>query len=463
MAKILLRSGSLDDYQAVGENGQSVFDSALQIRETLRLRKQQALVDCLAIPQINDDGDRVDWYAPFPGSVRGWAAADSDTRERALKSLEKTIAGALTLSKRCMQSDKAAQVRFGALLAKALQFPGSNHVYLVDDRAVITFWGFVNLNEGVADDVLACLAIEEPEEPAILAEPEPAAPEPVTITLSEPDAPLLAPAPPPTPAPSPVPAATPSVGEPLVYTPYPVNPAPAAAPQPAVTPAPQPAPAARKKSVPLWALPVAAVVVAAVAVPAVWVAMNPAPTAVAAVEPAPVTPVAIAPAPVKEAPALTASLPLHPAKFTPAVTPVVEAPPAPVVIEPPPKDALVMDADQVRNGSTKFLNGNWRVDVDFRDPVSGKVPALRYQVTNNKGQTTVTLRGKVTCKAEVFSGLHSDGTLMIKTRGAARCSDGARYNVPEIACKATENNAAQCTGQYDEKTVVPVTFKKVSA
>nr|WP_051390674.1 SrfA family protein [Siccibacter turicensis] len=276
MAKILLRSGSLDDYQAVGENGQSVFDSALQIRETLRLRKQQALVDCLAIPQINDDGDRVDWYAPFPGSVRGWAAADSDTRERALKSLEKTIAGALTLSKRCMQSDKAAQVRFGALLAKALQFPGSNHVYLVDDRAVITFWGFVNLNEGVADDVLACLAIEEPEEPAILAEPEPVAPEPVTITLSEPDAPLLAPAPPPIPVPSPVPAAAPSVGEPLVYTPYPVNPAPAAAPQPAVTPAPQPAPAARKKSVPLWALPVAAVVVAAVAVPAVWVAMKPA-------------------------------------------------------------------------------------------------------------------------------------------------------------------------------------------
>lgn len=64
MAKTLLRSGNLDDYQAVGGGGQAVFDSALQIRETLRLRKQQAMVDCLAIPQINDSGDRVDWYSP---------------------------------------------------------------------------------------------------------------------------------------------------------------------------------------------------------------------------------------------------------------------------------------------------------------------------------------------------------------------------------------------------------------
>ena len=40
MTKTLLRSGSLDDFQAVGGGGQAVFDSALQIRETLRLRKR---------------------------------------------------------------------------------------------------------------------------------------------------------------------------------------------------------------------------------------------------------------------------------------------------------------------------------------------------------------------------------------------------------------------------------------
>ncbi|ELQ6065456.1 hypothetical protein R2240_004218, partial [Cronobacter sakazakii] len=66
MAKILLRSGDLDDFQSVGENGQAVFESALQIRETLRLRKQP-LVELLAIPQLNEEGDRVDWYSPVSG------------------------------------------------------------------------------------------------------------------------------------------------------------------------------------------------------------------------------------------------------------------------------------------------------------------------------------------------------------------------------------------------------------
>ncbi|MWL74710.1 ssrAB-activated protein, partial [Escherichia coli] len=75
MAKTLLRSGNLDDFQAVGGGGQAVFESALQIREALRLRKQQSIVDCLAIPQVNDEGDRVDWYAPVEGSVSSWKAA----------------------------------------------------------------------------------------------------------------------------------------------------------------------------------------------------------------------------------------------------------------------------------------------------------------------------------------------------------------------------------------------------
>ncbi|WP_435946157.1 hypothetical protein [Dryocola sp. BD586] len=64
MSKILLRSGYCDNFLALGENGQSIFDSARQIRETLRLRKQSLLADCLAIPQPDDSGDKVDWYAP---------------------------------------------------------------------------------------------------------------------------------------------------------------------------------------------------------------------------------------------------------------------------------------------------------------------------------------------------------------------------------------------------------------
>jgi hypothetical protein len=63
---MFLCSDRLDKYQSMGENGQAVHISALQLRETLRLRKQSAVADTLAIPQVNEHGDRIDWYAPPP-------------------------------------------------------------------------------------------------------------------------------------------------------------------------------------------------------------------------------------------------------------------------------------------------------------------------------------------------------------------------------------------------------------
>lgn len=455
MAKILLRSGFLDDFQGVGENGQAVFDSALQIRETLRLRKQP-LEACLAIPQLNDDGDRVDWYAPVTGEVMSWAAADEEERRRARRLLESAVASARALSQRCLQSDKTAQQLFGALLAKALQFPAANHIYLVDGKPVITFWGFVNLNQSVRDDVLDCLAEEEREPEIVMlpAEPEDE-PEPARIVLSEPDAPLLA-APPAPAAPQPTPAA-PFIAEPAAAEPAPVA-------------AAAPAPVRQRRT--LWLLPLAAAVALAIGAPAGWKLLHTDSAVKPAVSVADIKAVEIAPAPVKTAdtpapvkaapapvqPQPTAALPLAQAQ----ITPPVEAPKPEAAPAEPPKALMVMDPGQVKAGSTHFLNGIWRVTVDVNDPVTGRPPALRYELKDNKGTVRIT-RGGVSCRAELYAGLHQSGTLMIKSRGNARCSDGTRYPVPEVACKAGEQDVAQCTGRYDEKTVLPLTFKKVSA
>lgn len=230
MAKTLLRSGNLDDFQAVGGGGQAVFESALQIREALRLRKQQAIVDCLAIPQVNDGGDRVDWYSPVEGTVSSWKAADEDDRYRALRYLENTLTSVESLSKKCLQSPKTAQQLFGSLLSKAFQFPGENFVFLVDGKPVICFWGFVNLNENARDDVLDCLReslVTEPE-PVVINEPEPEPePEPApVVTFEQADAPLI------------TPVTTVRITDDELYTPEPVrmNAAP-----------PEPAPAAIQK------------------------------------------------------------------------------------------------------------------------------------------------------------------------------------------------------------------------
>jgi hypothetical protein len=464
VAKTLLRSGDLDDYQAVGGGGQAVFDSALQIREALRLRKQQAIVDCLAIPQVNDEGDRVDWYAPIPGEVTSWKAADEETRFRALRYLESTLDSAASLSRKCMQSDKTAQQLFGSLLAKALQFPGENHVFLVDGKPVIAFWGFVNLNESAREDVLACLhqidipepIVEEaPEEEQL--EAETTDEEPVKVTLSQPDEPLIS---------IPVNVA-PIVSEPAPPAAEPeakMADAPAAEPAAAVTPPP----VKRTRRIPMWSLPVAALVVVAVAAPMLWSSQpsssEPAPTA--QVEPEETAPAIASATP--PLPQLVAVLPLRQAEFV--APPKKEEPKPdnvkkdePVEIAVIPKDALVMEANEMKAGTTRFLNGDWRVLIDVKDPVTGKAPALRYQIQNNKGTARLVQSSKVTCRADIYSGLHKTGELMIKSRSNARCTDGTRYPLPEITCKAGTHDVAECTARYDSNTVVPLTFKKTGA
>ena len=435
MAKTLLRSGNLDDYQAVGGGGQAVFDSALQIRETLRLRKQQAMVDCLAIPQINDSGDRVDWYSPIEGKAVAWKAADEEARFRALRYLGSTLENAATLSRKSLQSGKTSLQLFGSLLEKAIQFPGENHVFLVDGKPVITFWGFVNLNENPRDDVLDCLRIADVPPVVTVAEPEQEEEIAPEITFAEADAPLLTPV-----------VDLPKPTEPEPQPPVIVN-------EPEVT-----APPLQEKPIrrlPLWSLPVAAVIIAAIVGPLLWKQQTTQPVpAAAAVE---VAKIDMAPLP-----ALTSALPLHRAEVTPAVKKEKPAE-GPVVIAAIPKDALVMDANQMKAGTTRFLNGNWRVMVDVKDPVSGKAPSLRYQIQANKGTARVVHGDNIVCRAEIFSGLHQSGELMIKSRGNARCTDGSRYPMPEITCKAGTNDVAACTARYDDHAEIPLTIKKIGA
>lgn len=435
MAKTLLRSGNLDDYQAVGGGGQAVFDSALQIRETLRLRKQQAMVDCLAIPQINDNGDRVDWYSPVEGKAVAWKTADEEARFRALRYLGSTLENAAALSRKSLQSGKTSLQLFGSLLEKAIQFPGENHVFLVDGKPVITFWGFVNLNENPRDDVLDCLRLADIPPVVTVTEPDPKEETSPEITFTEADAPLLTP---------------------IVEPPKPVEPEPqplVMINEPEVTPPPVQVKPARR--LPLWSLPVAAVIIAAIVGPLLWKqhAVIPTPS---------VAPIAVAKADMTPLPELISALPLHRAEVIPAAK--KEKPDAgPVVIAAIPKDALVMDASQMKAGTTRFLNGNWRIIVDVKDPVSGKAPSLRYQIQTNKGTARVVHGDNIVCRAEIFSGLHQSGELMIKSRGNARCTDGSRYPMPEITCKAGTNDVAACTARYDDHAEIPLTIKKIGA
>ena len=453
MAKIILRSGYLDDYIALGENGQTLFDSAIQIRETLRLRKQQMILDCLAVPQRNDVEDKVDWYPPHEGVVTQWASASDQQRAHALRYLENCFATAATLSQRCLQAEKTAVRLFGSLLTNVLQFPARQHVYLVDDKPVITFWGFVSLNHAPRDDAFDCLrqtavpevevGMEEEEE----AKPSPPAPEeplhkealkdpePVIVTLSQPNAPL----------------------------PPPVTIATAEPPFPEVTPARE------AKNSTVWQ----SLLLKIIAVGIVFIVLPLAYPRIAPMLPSLFEAPYHADAPVAPLPVITApniipvnTLPVQPAQVVPVPATQREEEPAEAAggttVEPEiDKNALVLPAEDVKAGTTAFMNGRWKASIDVNNPLTRKPPGLRYQIKNSEGTIAITRDNNITCNADIYLGLMQSGNLLIKSRNKAKCSDDSRYQVPEITCRQPLSGAAQCTGRYADDTVVPMTLLKV--
>lgn len=446
MAKTFLRSGNLDTVLALGENGQPVWTSALQIRETLRLRRQTTLANCLAIPQVNERGDRLDWYAPFNGKVKSWLGASDHERRQALELLTLNQQDLQALSLRARDAENPAMRLFGALLSKTLQFPDQQYVYLVDGKPVITFWGFVDPQARSRDDALACLRDSlEDELPPLL--PEPPAPAPLVV------APVIAP----------LIEVPPAAVEPLVAPePEVEEPAVELIPEPAPEPVPEPvAPPRRAFAVrPLMLLlPVAALVAAGVAF---WLHSAPQPAAISVAD-VPV-PVSKPPAVMVKAEKLAATLPQTAATVVAAAP--IAAPVAPPEVvaehtEPAKADDLVMTTEDARVGSVKFINGTWRVTLRQTNLPTGKPPSLRYQIRNGKGTATITQGDNIRCKADVTAAMTTAGSMEVRSRYTATCSDKSRYRMPELVCKAGDG-IASCTAQYGADQVFPLTIKRES-
>jgi len=458
VAKTFLRSGNLDAVLALGENGQPVYASALQIRETLRLRRQSALADCLAIPQANERGDRLDWYAPFSGRVKSWLGASDHERRAALQQLTACQQDMQDLSTRACAAENPAMRLFGALLSKTLQFPDQQYVYLVDGKPVITFWGFVDAQARSRDDALACLrdSLEE-NLPTALVEPPPVTPAPAAPVNAEPV----------------------SVAEPTPEPEVIAEPQPAAA---SVEPLPVVAASARRRFRVWYLLPpiaiAAAVVVAVllhrpqpVVTPVVTATpVTPAKPAATPVEPTtPVTPVI--PAVASVPPAMMASadthadaLPQTPASVgTPDAAPAASSATLASVVTPPvpaKPDDLIVTPDAVRDGQVRVIDGQWRVTVDQMQTPTGKPPVMRFQFKNGKGSVQIT-QGNTRCKADVSAAMTSAGNLVIESRYTAKCQNNTRYRMPLLVCHASIG-AAVCEAQYAEDRVFPMTIKRES-
>ncbi|KAE9535392.1 hypothetical protein A1D25_05475 [Ursidibacter arcticus] len=168
MLSALLRSGDIKNYTALGQDGVAVYSVASQLRDSIKFKRGKAFADYLAIPQRNDQGSQIDWYVPFESDkpngqymIVPWTSATQEERDKAWAELQIFERTMLELGSEMTSSPstKGDQLLFARLLCsgqskniedadnlKALRFPNPEHVYLVNDRPVITFWGFTEKN-----------------------------------------------------------------------------------------------------------------------------------------------------------------------------------------------------------------------------------------------------------------------------------------------------------------------------
>lgn len=159
MSGPLLKSATLKTYHPVGAVGHPVYLAAAQLRAALGRRLGADIADVFAIPQRNEDGDRIDWYAPSPGTVVPWSAATESERVAAQARLLEVRERIEELG-RSMEAEVSAERQvFGRLLAHVMQFPDEQDVHLVNGQPVLSFWGFVKDRAEVGSDPLRDLSL----------------------------------------------------------------------------------------------------------------------------------------------------------------------------------------------------------------------------------------------------------------------------------------------------------------
>lgn len=153
----LLKSCSLTAFHPVGAVGNPVYLAASQLRAAIARRLGADVADTFAIPQRNEDGDTVDWYAPQPGPVVPWSAASATERTAAQQRLLTVRTQIEALGRRMEAEVSSERQVFGRLLAHVMSFPDDDDVHLVNGQPVLTFWGFVKDRAAVGSDPLRSL------------------------------------------------------------------------------------------------------------------------------------------------------------------------------------------------------------------------------------------------------------------------------------------------------------------
>ena len=131
------------DYNAMRYQGILVTDSYAQLASMLekRLTPEHALF--FAEPVHDASGETIDWYTTAEGAPVPLASLPEDEQNAARERIKALASDIDALAVSLKEDENASRNIRGNILALALRYPGTDHIYVAGSQPVLTCWGFM--------------------------------------------------------------------------------------------------------------------------------------------------------------------------------------------------------------------------------------------------------------------------------------------------------------------------------
>ncbi len=442
----VLAADRANRYLALGALGQPVFQAHVQLKAAVAQRLGPQHAACFARPDRDPRDETVRWVADVPGPARRWTELDQGEQ------------ATLALNMEAMRAEfrgYIAELRaappnpgplgttpqaFAAMLEQALQIPGPDHLHVVGDQPIFSFWGFHQPNApGIEGLGLGLRPVPAAPAQAVAAPAAAAAAVApwwqrlwwllaLLLLLLLVLASWLGPW-----------GCADRIGPIGPTVEQPGTPDEKAAEPP-----------------PTGVIPV----VPGTTGPGIAVPGGPGATAPGATPPAPgqteppkaeTTPEAQKPPEAQNPPE-----PPEPPK-TPEPPPGQQPPPTPPV---PPKP-MEIPPDAAQRGDVGFLDGQWKSRRGLVDQLDGKPLEQFYRFDGQgKGETVVRRSDGVECKAPAEARFDG-GKLTVEEKGSPTCPDGRSYGGSRTECERTATGVTVCRGVNPDGSGYRVGLDKV--
>ncbi len=174
MSSRRLAASSRNELEALRYQGIAATDGYAQIYAiAASLSPEHALL--FAEPMHDASGGTTDWYTAATGDIRSFAELSPAEQEWTRSRTAELAGGINALAERLKNSNEGPKVIRGNVLALALRFPNASHIYLVGSQPVVTCWGFVPAQAGVAPEDMVRAGAARPAPARPEPEPEPTA------------------------------------------------------------------------------------------------------------------------------------------------------------------------------------------------------------------------------------------------------------------------------------------------